>query len=139
MKKIIAFLVCLAIGFAACPIATYAANEEVMPLSNNTSDCICSFGINSYGHATIGVSYYGYQGITTGGSITIQMQKKFLGLFWRDVEGKYWELSSNQVNYSYQNVVQLSDTGKYRIVVNFTIYGTGGAADQFEKTAEAEW
>ncbi|MBE6580028.1 MAG: hypothetical protein E7650_00240 [Ruminococcaceae bacterium] len=138
MKKIIAFLMCLIVLITVLSVGV-VATDDVAPCANNVALWDIDFSISEYGHASYTVKYIGYSGITTGGSITIQMQKKFLGLFWRDVEGKYWELSSNQVNYSYQNVVQLSDTGKYRIVVNFTIYGTGGAADQFEKTAEAEW
>ena len=138
MKKIIAFLVCAAMLVVAFPVVTSAAGG-VSTYANNVNACNAYFNINEYGHASIVIDYVGYDGITTGATITVQMQKKFLGLFWRDVEGKYWEYTSSQVNYSNQNVVQLSDKGKYRIVVNFTIYGTGGAADQFEKTAEAEW
>ena len=139
MKKLIAFLVCMSIVCAVFAMTVFATTEAISPFANNTSDCICALNINSYGHATMTVSCYAYQSIVTNTKITIQLQKKFLGLFWRNVDGQYWEYTSSQVNYSYQNTVQLSDTGKYRIVVNFTVYGVEGKVDQLEKTAESEW
>ena len=139
MKKTIAFFVCLVMLFTALPIAVTAAEDELMPLSNNTSTCNATFNITAQGYATFTAKYCGYSGITTNGTITIQMQKKFLALFWRDVDDMYWEYSSNNVNYEVANTIQLSNTGTYRIIVNFTVYGTGGSADTFEKILEAKW
>lgn len=138
MKKIIAFSVCLALLFITFSIVVVADNNTT-PYANNVNVCNANLEINQYGHAIVAVGYYGYQGITSGATITVQMQKKFLGLFWRDVDGKYWEYSSNEVSFEVSNTVQLSDKGTYRIVVNFSIYGSGGTTDNIEKIVEAKW
>lgn len=139
MKKTIALFVCLVMLFTVLPIAAYAADVDVMPRANNVYSCFVSLHINTYGHATITAGYEGYEGITTNGLITITLQKRVLGLFWRDVDDCKWIYGSVNASYTTQFVVQLSDSGTYRVVANFSISGTAGANDNVEQTAEDNW
>ncbi len=130
---------------AALPLCAFAAANDpgVAPLSNNVAQCSTALAISAEGYATLRVRYIGYSGVTTGGTVTTKLQKRFLLLFWKDVEGCEWVDSSSDSTYFTEHGVWhgvwLSDTGKYRAVSTYVISGTGGADDVMEQTAEAEW
>lgn len=141
MKKTIAFLCCVGVLLAALPLSALAAAgaPDVVPLANNVAQCTTTLSISAEGYATLRIRYIGYSGVTTGGTVTTKLQKRFLLLFWKDVEGCEWVDSSSDSSYLAEHGVWLSDTGKYRAVSTYVISGAGGADDVVEQTAEAEW
>lgn len=144
MKKVIALILMVMTLMSVLQIPMFAATaNEVMPLNNNTLAANVTFTISSSGLATVYTSYTGYSGVTTGGTITTKLQKRFLGIFWTTVDigtdGEVWVDSSSEYRYATSHTYQLSDKGTYRVVVEFVVRGTGGAADEIEQTREAVW
>ena len=142
-RKRILFLAMAVFMVANCvlPFTVNAALPEdnlVSPMANNVEKVISTF-IISNGVAQIVASYTGYSGITTGATITVKLQKKFL-FWWNDVDNGQpddtWTANltgwKNSVSYS----LALSNTGDYRAVFTYTIRGAGGAADEISETLE---
>lgn len=117
-------------------IVVSASNDGIMPCYNNTNTTSTNFTISSSGLATASVGYTGYNGITHGGRIETKMQKKVLGLFWENIDNATWIDSTSASNYRNSHSINLTSTGTYRIVVEYQIYGAGGATDVIESTIE---
>jgi hypothetical protein len=83
--------------------------------------------------AEVTAKYYGYSGITTGATIEITLQKRFLLFWWTDVEGGHWTdtftTSSGTSNHSLA-----VPSGTYRAVITYKVYGSGGGYDEISKT-----
>jgi hypothetical protein len=107
---------------------------EISPCFNNTLMTQTDFIIESGGNATVCIDYTGYSGITTGANITSTIQKRVALFFWSDVTS--WSDTSSEYSYSNEHSYQLSSTGTYRAVVQYTVYGTGGSPDIINETIE---
>lgn len=122
------------------PIAVLPASaEEITPYYNNVVSANSVVSISASGKMSITNTYQGMNGITTKGVITTKVEKRTLGLFWKDIDGGAWTDTINNYYYSGIHTLQLSDTGTYRVTVKFTIYGTNGAADSIEKKIEKKY
>lgn len=142
MKKFICLLLSCVFLFGAFSTVSYAATNDtnaVMPRLNNTAIVDTGFVIDENGVATIKVSFVGYEGITTGATIKVKLQKRFLLVFWNDVD-----LGSNGNVLQYEIVgdncfelytLSLSK-GTYRIQVEYEIRGSGGSADVLTEEIE---
>lgn len=148
-KKLFCRAVCILI--AALTLASFgtvcvsAASEpvsiaevSVMPRYSNGAIVSNFFYISSSGLAEVDSRVSGTDGITTGATITIQLQRKTL-LWWSDVDGGYWSNTFSGVTGSIYESLQLSKTGKYRAVITVTVSGTGGADDVIEETLTYEY
>lgn len=133
---LVIFILCISI------IPVYASNEGITPYFNNTATTETTFLIDENGVAWVAAMYDGYDGITTGATITIKLEKKFLW-WWNDVDNGWTDNTyvkeftgcSDFVNYS----LQLSKTGTYRATVVYTVYGTGGDPDVITDILEYEY
>ena len=127
MKKITSImLVVLFCFFMVVPIS--ALENGATPRYNNVQLTDASFYISSEGKAEIVIDYNGYEGVTTGATITSKIQKKTLW-WWNDVDDASW---TDEVTGHYNTVVHyfnLSKSGTYRLVYEYQIRGSGGAAD----------
>ena len=131
MKKVVAIILCailLVCGFETIAFASNT-NSLVMPRYNNTVFVDSSFGIDN-GEAIALVSYIGYPGITTGARITIQLQKRNLLVFWKDVAS--WEDVSYGTEGAFEHSYPVS-SGTYRVKIRYEISGSGGATDVIEE------
>ena len=108
----------------------------VTPYFNNTQLTQTIFTITSGGLAAVSVYYYGYPGETTGATITSTIQKRTLLFFWSTVVS--WEDEPSSYYYVGEHTYQLSSTGTYRAVVDYTIYGSG-SADEITETIECTY
>lgn len=131
-KKTYMIFIFVALFLVCGNIAVYAGNEGILPCNNNTASTSTVFTISSSGTATASVGYTGYAGVTSGGRIETKMQKKILGLFWQNVDNGTWIDSASGAHYRNSHKLQLTSKGTYRIAVEYTIYGSGGAADKIE-------
>ena len=117
--------------------------DEIMPRYNNTLTTNDSFAISNNGLATITYKYIGIPDVTTKAVITSYLEKKTLGLFWRRVDigttDDEWVDTINKASYSGSRTHQLSSTGKYRATIVYTIYGSGGSADEITKQYESTY
>jgi len=117
--------------------------DEITPYYNNASTVSGNFSINANGLATITYNYIGIPNVTTKAVITSYLEKKTLGLFWRRVDigttDDEWVDTINKSSYSGNRTHQLSSTGKYRVTIIYTIYGSGGSADEIMKQYEVSY
>ena len=91
------------------------------------------FTISTSGAASVKATYMGYPNITTGANIKITIQKRFL-FFWFDVDGGEWDDDLTGWNNSTTHSLDLTSTGSYRAVFEYTVYGSGGDPDEIEET-----
>jgi len=135
IRKIISVILCCA-ALLGC-MTVYASAVEngtaVMPRYNNVATADTDFTIIN-DVVYVDVAYQGYNGVTTGATIKVTLQKKFLLFFWQDVTS--WTLTPNTVTYSNTLTYPIS-SGTHKVTVEYQIYGNGGAADiinhEFEK------
>lgn len=138
MKKILINLVCFLLIFCCMNTpASAAEHNEIFPRANNFSSTFTDFTINNNGTATVVVKYMGIDGVTSGAKITVKIQKRFLLVFWNDVDGASWVDNASGVYYSNSHSISVK-SGYYRAQVEYTIYGSGGAADVVTEQIEAE-
>ena len=141
MKKTICLLISLTIFFNLTAIAVSANtdNTEISPYLNNVVSTNTSFEIEDDGTAKIKVGFVGYKNITTGATIRIKIQKRFLLLFWRDVdlgtENNVWVHEVYVSNFEYIHQILLTK-GTYRIQVEYQIRGSGGSTDTLSEEIE---
>ena len=139
MKKITVLFLCI-ISFVSLQIRVFAKNEsEIMTYYNNVSMVNTSFTIDENGLATVVVLFTGYEGITTGATITTKIQKKIWPSFWMDIptgtEDNLWvdEVTGDNC-YKYHTCYV--SKGTYRVQVQYEIRGIGGASDIFTEEIE---
>lgn len=134
MKKITSImLVVLFCFFMVVPIS--ALENGATPRYNNTAKTSYDFYISSAGEAEIFLGYSGYEGVTTGATITSKIQKKTLW-WWNDVDGASWTDEATGHYYNVVHYFNLSKSGTYRLVYEYQIRGTGGAADVISGNVE---
>jgi len=124
----------LAFCFLITPLALAVnAAESPTPRLNNTISTTTNMTITESGLLSIGYKYVGFPDVTTHAVITTYVQKRFLGVFWKRVdigtENNEWVDTIYQEDYVGSRSFQLSDSGTYRVTVQYEIYGSGGAAD----------
>ena len=142
MKKFICLLLSCVFLCGAFSTVSYAATNDtnaVMPRLNNTAIVDTGFVINDNGLATIKVSFVGYEGITTGATIKVKLQKRFLLVFWNDVDiGSYGNMLQYEVTGDnfYKSYSFSLPKGTYRIQVEYEIRGSGGSADVLTEEIE---
>lgn len=126
LRKLICAALCAITLIGCMPFnAAAAGNATVTPRYNNTIGPTTNFNIAN-DVAEIYVRYDGYEGVTTGATITITLEKKFLLVFWTEVET--WTLTSNSANFT-QTVSCDVSSGTHRATVVYEIYGSGGSTD----------
>ena len=137
MKKVISIMLCailLVCGFETFALASNA-NDGIMPCYNNVGGVDSRFSIVD-GDAIVSISYSGYPGVTTGARITVQLQKRNLLVFWKDVTE--WENVSDRESgtFTYSRPVS---SGTYRVKIRCEISGSGGATDVIEEELQASY
>ena len=140
MKKIISLLLCCIALLGAAPIESFA-DSGITPRYNNVLNANSSFAIDENGNANVAISYIGYEGITTGATITTTLEKKYLLFFWKDVDvgngTNSWVDVPTGSEFSTTHSVNVS-SGTYRVKIKFEIMGSGGETDVITKQHEAK-
>lgn len=120
-----------------------AKADEAVPFYNNVNTSNSSASISNSGVLTVVNSYSGSSSVTTKAIITTYVEKKVLGLFWSRVDigqtNNEWVDTIYNYTYTGSHSVQLSSTGKYRVTVEYVIYGSGGSADTITKEIEKSY
>ena len=139
MKKTLISLICILTILACTGTSVFAESTSgISTRANNIASVNTTFNIDGNGNARVYVSYEGYEGITTNAVITVKIQKRFLLVFWQDVDGGEWTDYASGEYYSTSHSV-LVKSGTYRATVEYTIYGTGGAPDVITEELKAEY
>lgn len=132
MKKFTKLITMLLIAVILCtsvlPLFANAAGEAT-PRYVNTNDCYLYF-VASDGQAVASVSYRAKSAAFSYATISVKIQKRFLGIFWSTVDE--WTETCYDVNGYVENSTDLEDTGTYRAVFTVEIYGIDGSVDVIE-------
>ena len=135
MKKTFSLLLAICFIYFLICLPIYADNISLY--FNNTSNTSTSFAISSSGTARVYVNLMGYQGVTTGGTINITIEKRNLLVFWNEVVSD----TITVTGYMYDDLLyyQLPESGTYRCTVEYEISGTGGTNDIITFTDKASY
>ena len=147
IKKIMCMLFALLFAFSCTfPVAAQESSSNETPVSprlSHCSMCLTTFAVDDPGVGSIAVQYSGYPATFVEAKVTIQIQKKFLGLFWKTVDIGYanneWIAYSSAVSGTFRNTFSLDGTGTYRAKFKVEILGTDGTVDVIEDTIERKY
>ena len=124
-------LLCLSI------MPAFADNQQT-PRYTNIQSADIAFLVDSSG-AHFSVAYIAAQDTFLQAELTVKLEKKVLGLFWKEV-GDTWSSG-----YCYDALGYISGTistngkGTYRATFKLTVYGNQGIADVINHTMEAKY
>ena len=142
MKKILSLLICaVLIGsiFTMVSFAVVSKDNIASPYDNNNHNVYTTFNISTSGVATISLRYIGYNGVTTGSKVTTRLEKLENGV-WVTVnigtQNNEWVDQSSTWILNATHSFQLTSKGTYRAVVEYRIWGNGGADDIVPVTIE---
>ena len=137
MKRILAFVLLLCV-FITPVYANEVENNEIMPIREDTASCTGLFLISNTGTAHVDFNYIL---LASAQSIRIEtkIQKRFLLVFWNDVDGGQWTDSFTTTKGSFSHTLQLEKTGRYRAVFHIYAVGTDGSVDDFELVKEYDY
>lgn len=151
IKKIsIAYLVICILYLTTFPTFAYSLenttvkeNREAVPYLDNCDMCTFSFSVIESGEAIINVRYHGKTDTFLQAKLSVKIQKKFLGLFWKTVDigepNNVWTAYSNNVNGNFYNSFMVNDTGTYRALFTVEISGINNNTDIIEHTIECKY
>ena len=138
LMRILSFIVMCTVLISA--VSFIANAEEIMPRYNNVDSTTSVVSISSAGKMTVTNKFSASASIFSRAVITTYVERKTLGLFWTRVD--IGQTDDEWVDTIYTNVYsgthshQLEKTGKYRVTVEYVIYGSGGAADTITREIE---
>ncbi len=143
MKKLkIRMLTAIMTLFVMCSfvISVSASGEDdipnydhlVQPCLDNCSDAAFSFSTFD-GGAHIYVSYTGYTDKFSYAKLTVELEKKVLGLFWTTVDigenTAEWEGRCFELLGEFSETFSISGSGTYRATMTLEVYGIDGSVD----------
>ena len=133
-------LICLLTFFTSTASAAVVPNDAVMPCYDNVQNENFNFYITSDGQLCVVVNYKGVSGVFTQAMISVEIEKRFLGLFWRTVDIGYpddlWVEYSSALNGTFINTFPTDGTGTYRAKIMLSVSGMFGTDDIIERTME---
>lgn len=144
-KKIFMVMVLIFSISVLVPVSAYAASPDsvdqpitgIAPYNNNVNRCHTSFIIIN-GTAVVDAAYTGYSNITTEAIIEIKIQKKTL-FWWTDVANgqpnNTWTDHFYTCEGNVSHTLPIGQKGTYRVIVKYTVKGTGGSDDVINDTA----
>lgn len=117
-------------------------SSEIMPYYANARGCVADFDVES-GYANVSVRYNGVPSAFIKAEISVKIQKRYLLVFWNDVDIGYtnneWTASSTALNGVFSKSFSVNNTGYYRALITVKIYGTSGEVDTIEFTKEYKY
>lgn len=143
MKKKIITVVSLVLVMAmmCCNVSVLASS--VTPRWTNCDQYSFTFSITDDGTAHVKVGYTGDSNNFAEARMTVQLEKRFLLVFWNTVDIGYsdntWTETSTDLYGNFYNSFALSDTGRYRAVMTLEIVGIDGSVDVIEDTIEYDY
>ena len=142
-RKLLAFvlaMICLLAFLVTAASAAVVPNDTVMPCYENVMNYNLNFFVTSDGKLCVKANYMGESGVFTQAMISVEIEKRFLGLFWRTVDIGYeddlWVEYSSALNGTFTKTFPADGTGTYRANIMLSISGMFGTDDIIEKTIE---
>ena len=113
------------------------AESSVSPRLVNGDSSSLHFTVYD-GLAHFQASYYGKSATFTKATLEVQVQKKFLGLFWRDV-GDEWKGTCTDLYGDIYGTVPADGSGTYRALFKLCFHGTTGQVDVIEDEIQVKY
>lgn len=138
MSKTMRSLVCvimsvvLLLSMNVWSFAVSAEETTVQPRLSYTNYTFTGLDITTKGIAYCTAHVEGYSGITTKVHIEMKLQK-YTVLWWSTQET--WEGTFNSVDGALSKTKTVSDSGKYRVRVTYTVY-SGSASEEITGTSQ---
>ncbi len=134
MKKLIAFILTLTLVCLITAIPVFAAEKNIMPISDDESGATVAFGIDSDGNATARVIYSVPVGTVRSVNVTILVEKKFLLFFWTEVDS--WSATFTEDSFIYTETFSAS-SGTHRATFTIEVTAADGTTENYTKQIEA--
>lgn len=140
MKKLIAAILTIAALFATFAVPVSAAQApEISPLYENVVSAYVTLAIDSSGGATVRVRMTGSNSLEQVNVITY-LERQISGKWYRVYLGNLeteWNYTTTSSTIYQTYTAQLSTTGTYRAVSEFTVIGT--TVETFTKTSQCTY
>ena len=136
MKRKISLILALVLICAFC-FQTIVSASNISTYNNNTFTTSTIFSLSSVGKAVVYYEYEGYEGITTGATINILIQKRNFLIFWTDVIDETITLTG--VGHEDELVYHFTEQGTYKCTVTYRVSGTGGEDDVITYERTESW
>ena len=96
------------VGRSFVVLADFAADDQITPYYTNCNECSWSFSIIDPGEAHINITYSAKSEVFSEARITVKIQKRFLGFFWKTVDigladNEWTATSTNVYGYFYNS------------------------------------
>ena len=138
-KTLLVACLALIMCFTSMPVTAFASEnntQSITPRWSHLSDVSFSFAATSTG-GHVNVSYAGYPDTFSKVDIHVKLQKRFLLVFWTDVDE--WSASSTECEDIFSHTFALNGTGTYKATLTFTATGTDGSTDSFTNEIENKY
>ncbi|MBQ4585040.1 MAG: hypothetical protein IJA82_02400 [Clostridia bacterium] len=134
-NRVISFVMLCVMLFA---LTMQVCADAIVPRYNNADTTNETFAIDSNGVATVWYTCNGYSNKTTTIKVETQLQKK-TWWWYNNVDGAYWKDVIDYYCCAGEHSIQLPQSGTYKAIVTYTVYGSGGVADVITKELEASY
>ena len=125
MKKtlhtLLAVLLTMVILFTSI-LPAFAVDNSISTYMTNCAGANMSFGVVD-GEASFVVTYAARAATFTQAKLTVQIQKKFLAFFWKDVADE-WVGYCTDLDGLFADSIPVDQTGTYRAIFKLEIFGT---------------
>ena len=112
-------------------LPAFAVDEGISTCMTNCDTTSMSFIVVD-GEASFYASYNARAATFTHAKLSVQIQKKFLGLFWKDAADE-WVGYSSEIDGFFAETIPVDATGTYRAIFKLQVFGTT-ATDVIEET-----
>ena len=110
--------------------------ETRSPRLDNAFSTNEDFSITPNGLSEIYAVYTAYDNNFSSARITIELQKRNLLVFWKDITS--WEITSTQDYYITERTYQV-DNGTYRVNITYEFFNTDGTSEVIERTIKCTY
>ena len=140
MKRRFTFLLTIVMAISmiiAGAIPASAAENAIQPRLSNASTANVGFVVDDSGVGHFSVLYNGKEATFTEAKVSVTIQKRFLLLFWDEVDR--WTGISNELHGNFYTTFILISKGTYRAVFTLEFYGTSGVVDVIQDYIEYDF
>ena len=106
----------------ASVLPAFAVDEGASTYMTNCAHASMNFTVVD-GEAHFAVTYYAREATFTQAKLTVQIQKKFLLFFWKDV-AEEWVGYSTDLEGMFVDAIPVDATGTYRAIFKLEVFGT---------------
>ena len=135
-KKLIVAVLTVVMCLTSVPCFASETVDGISPRLSHMGSAAFSFAAYESGGEAV-ISYEGYYASFVQAKATIKVEKRFLLVFWNDVDE--WTATSTDVWGEFIHVFPLDGKGTYRATMTLEVTGTDGTVDVITDTIESTY